>query len=136
MNQLQALSIAENYLGSIRKFNTNPRDLRIAIDLTIEKPYGWIFTFENKTWVETRCDLDLTLGFSHHVYMQIPVEVKIETRQDKGQNPIITLSSADKQLIGQVAAKIRSLRKPEPYKGKGIRYSDEVIRRKQGKRSA
>lgn len=77
--------------------------------------------------------LDLTLGFSHHVYMQIPQEVKVETRQDKGQNPIITLTSADKQLIGQVAAKIRSLRKPEPYKGKGIKFVGEVLRRKAGK---
>ncbi len=77
--------------------------------------------------------LDLTLGFSHHVYMQIPVEVNIVTRQDKGQNPIITLTSADKQLIGQVAAKIRSLRKPEPYKGKGIKFVGEVLRRKAGK---
>ncbi len=77
--------------------------------------------------------LDLTLGYSHHVYMQVPKEVTVATRQDKGQNPIITLMSADKQLIGQVAAKIRSLRKPEPYKGKGIKFVGEQLRRKAGK---
>lgn len=77
--------------------------------------------------------LDLTLGYSHHVYMQIPIEVKVETRQDKGQNPIITMTSADKQLLGMVASKIRSLRKPEPYKGKGIKFVGEALRRKAGK---
>ncbi|MSQ79170.1 MAG: 50S ribosomal protein L6 [Flavobacteriaceae bacterium] len=80
--------------------------------------------------------LDLTLGYSHHVYMQVPKEVTVATRQDKGQNPIITLMSADKQLIGQVAAKIRSLRKPEPYKGKGIKFVGEQLRRKAGKSAA
>jgi large subunit ribosomal protein L6 len=77
--------------------------------------------------------LDLTLGFSHHIYFEIPKEVKIKTEQEKGKNPIITLESADKQLIGQVAAKIRSLRKPEPYKGKGIKFVGEQLRRKAGK---
>jgi large subunit ribosomal protein L6 len=77
--------------------------------------------------------LDLTLGYSHHVYMQIPAEVKIETKTEKGTNPTIILRSADKQLIGQVAAKIRSLRKPEPYKGKGIKFTGEQLRRKAGK---
>ncbi len=77
--------------------------------------------------------LDLTIGFSHHVYMQIPAEVKLETKTEKGQNPMILLSSADKQLLGQVAAKIRSLRKPEPYKGKGIKFTGEILRRKAGK---
>lgn len=77
--------------------------------------------------------LDLTIGFSHHVYMQIPVEVKLETKTEKGQNPMILLTSADKQLLGQVAAKIRSLRKPEPYKGKGIKFTGEILRRKAGK---
>ncbi len=77
--------------------------------------------------------LDLSLGFSHHIYFQIPVEVKVETVSDKGKNPLVILTSADKQLVGQVAAKIRSLRKPEPYKGKGVRYQGEEIRRKAGK---
>jgi large subunit ribosomal protein L6 len=77
--------------------------------------------------------LDLTLGFSHHIYFEIPKELKVKTEQEKGKNPIITLEGADKQLIGQVAAKIRSLRKPEPYKGKGIRFEGEVLRRKAGK---
>lgn len=77
--------------------------------------------------------LDLVLGYSHHVVFELPNEIKVSTRQDKGQNPIITLESHDKQLLGQVAAKIRSLRKPEPYKGKGIKFVGESLRRKAGK---
>jgi large subunit ribosomal protein L6 len=77
--------------------------------------------------------LDLTLGFSHHIYFQVPAELKVKTETEKGKNPIITLEGADKQLIGQVAAKIRSLRKPEPYKGKGIKFVGEQLRRKAGK---
>jgi large subunit ribosomal protein L6 len=77
--------------------------------------------------------LDLTLGFSHHIYFEIPKELNVTAVQDKGKNPIITLEGADKQLIGQVAAKIRSLRKPEPYKGKGIKFVGEKLRRKAGK---
>ena len=80
--------------------------------------------------------LDLSLGFSHHIYFQVPSEVKVETESAKGKNPLVILTSADKQLIGQVAAKIRSLRKPEPYKGKGVRYQGEEIRRKAGKTAA
>jgi large subunit ribosomal protein L6 len=77
--------------------------------------------------------LDLILGFSHHIYFEIPKELSVKTEQDKGKNPIITLEGCDKQLIGQVAAKIRGLRKPEPYKGKGIKFEGEVLRRKAGK---
>jgi len=77
--------------------------------------------------------LDLILGYSHHILFQIPVEIKATVEAKKGKAPKIILESNDKQLIGQVAAKIRSLRKPEPYKGKGIKYTDEVIRRKAGK---
>jgi large subunit ribosomal protein L6 len=77
--------------------------------------------------------LDMVLGYSHHVVFDLPGEIKVATRQDKGQNPIITLESHDKQLLGQVAAKIRSLRKPEPYKGKGIKFVGETLRRKAGK---
>jgi len=77
--------------------------------------------------------LDLSLGFSHGILMEIPKEVSVTTETVKGKNPLIILESIDKQLIGQVAAKIRSLRKPEPYKGKGIRFVGEVIRRKAGK---
>ena len=77
--------------------------------------------------------LDLVLGFSHHTYLQIPKEVKVEAVTDKRANPIITLNSADKQLIGHVAAKIRSFRLPEPYKGKGVKFVGEEIRRKSGK---
>lgn len=77
--------------------------------------------------------LDLALGYSHNIIFEIPKELTITTTTEKGQNPKIFLESADKQLIGQVAAKIRGLRKPEPYKGKGVRYSDEIVRRKAGK---
>lgn len=77
--------------------------------------------------------LDLTLGFSHNIIFEVPKELKVATAQEKGQNPIITLDGIDKQLIGQVAAKLRSLRKPEPYKGKGVRYVGEVVRKKAGK---
>ncbi len=77
--------------------------------------------------------LDLVLGFAHHTYVQLPSEIKVEAVSDKRSNPIVTLKSHDKQLIGQVAAKIRSFRKPEPYKGKGIKFVGEVLRRKAGK---
>ncbi|MEO6454032.1 MAG: 50S ribosomal protein L6 [Ginsengibacter sp.] len=77
--------------------------------------------------------LDLSLGYSHNILFEIPKELKVTTAQEKGQNPMITLESIDKQLLGQVAAKIRSLRKPEPYKGKGVKFAGEVLRRKAGK---
>ena len=77
--------------------------------------------------------LDLALGYSHNILLEIPKELKISTTQEKGKNPIITLESIDKQLLGQVCAKIRSLRKPEPYKGKGVKFAGEVLRRKAGK---
>jgi large subunit ribosomal protein L6 len=77
--------------------------------------------------------LDLALGFSHNILLDIAPEVKIETISEKGKNPIIKLTSHDKQLVGFVAAKIRSFRKPEPYKGKGIKFVGEQIRRKAGK---
>jgi large subunit ribosomal protein L6 len=77
--------------------------------------------------------LDLALGYSHNIIFEVPKELKVSTTTEKGQNPKIFLEGSDKQLIGQVAAKIRGLRKPEPYKGKGVRYSDEVVRRKAGK---
>lgn len=77
--------------------------------------------------------LDMALGYSHNIILDLPKEVKASATAEKGQNPRIILESIDKQLLGQVAAKIRSLRKPEPYKGKGVRYSDEVVRRKAGK---
>lgn len=77
--------------------------------------------------------LDLALGYSHNIIFEIPKELKVTTSQEKGQNPMITLESIDKQLLGQVAAKIRSLRKPEPYKGKGVKFAGEVLRRKAGK---
>lgn len=77
--------------------------------------------------------LDLSLGYSHNILFEIPKELKLTTAQEKGSNPIITLESSDKQLLGQVCAKIRSLRKPEPYKGKGVKFEGEVLRRKAGK---
>ncbi len=80
--------------------------------------------------------LELALGYSHNVAIELPKEIKITTTSEKGQNPKVILECADKQLLGQVAAKIRSLRKPEPYKGKGIKFSNEVLRRKAGKSAA
>lgn len=77
--------------------------------------------------------LELSIGFSHPVYVLLPDEVKVSTEMVKGQPPKITLESTDKQLIGQVAAKLRSLRKPEPYKGKGIKFAGEILRKKAGK---
>ncbi|GAB2662495.1 50S ribosomal protein L6 [Flavihumibacter cheonanensis] len=77
--------------------------------------------------------LDLALGYSHNIVFEIPKELKVATVTEKGQNPKIILESSDKQLLGQVAAKIRSLRKPEPYKGKGVRFVGEVVRKKAGK---
>lgn len=77
--------------------------------------------------------LDMALGFSHNIVMEIAPEVKIETVSERGKNPIVKLTSHDKQLVGQVAAKIRSFRKPEPYKGKGIKFVGEQLRRKAGK---
>lgn len=77
--------------------------------------------------------LDLSLGYSHNIIFEIPKELKVSTSQEKGQNPMINFESIDKQLIGQVCAKIRSLRKPEPYKGKGVKFAGEVLRRKAGK---
>lgn len=77
--------------------------------------------------------LELSLGYSHDVHIKLPPEVKVEAKTERRSNPIITLSSADKQLIGQVAAKIRSLRPPEPYKGKGIKFVGEQLRKKAGK---
>lgn len=77
--------------------------------------------------------LELSLGYSHNITFDIPAEIKVTTASEKGQNPKVILESADKQLIGLVAAKIRSLRKPEPYKGKGIKFTGEVLRRKAGK---
>jgi large subunit ribosomal protein L6 len=77
--------------------------------------------------------LELALGYSHSIFFELPPEVSVETAAERGKNPTITLKSYDKQLIGQVAAKIRSMRKPEPYKGKGIRFMGEVVKKKAGK---
>ncbi|UAY52626.1 50S ribosomal protein L6 [Ferruginibacter albus] len=77
--------------------------------------------------------LDLSLGYSHNIIFEVPKELKVTTAQEKGQNPTITLESIDKQLLGAVCAKLRSLRKPEPYKGKGVKFAGEVLRRKAGK---
>ncbi|AZQ44988.1 50S ribosomal protein L6 [Nonlabens ponticola] len=77
--------------------------------------------------------LDLALGFSHNIVLDIAPEVKVETISEKGKNPVVKLTSFDKQLVGQVAAKIRGFRKPEPYKGKGVKFVGEILRRKAGK---
>lgn len=80
--------------------------------------------------------LELSVGFSHNVFMELPEEIKIEAITERGKNPTIIMQSHDKQLLGQVAAKIRSLREPEPYKGKGIKFRGEVLRKKAGKAAA
>ena len=77
--------------------------------------------------------LEFSLGYTHNIFLQLPNEIKIETKSERNQNPLVILECCDKQLIGQVCAKIRSFRKPEPYKGKGIKFVGEVIRRKAGK---
>ncbi|MEK9829303.1 MAG: 50S ribosomal protein L6 [Schleiferiaceae bacterium] len=77
--------------------------------------------------------LDLSLGFSHNVMFQLPSEVTVNTISEKGKNPVIELTSHDKQLVGMIASKIRAMRKPEPYKGKGVRYVGEIVRKKAGK---
>lgn len=77
--------------------------------------------------------LELSLGFSHAIYIKLPKEIKVEAKSERNKNPLIILESSDKQLLGQVCAKIRSMRKPEPYKGKGIKFVGEIIRRKSGK---
>lgn len=77
--------------------------------------------------------LELSLGYTHNIFMELPKEIKVETKMERNKNPLIILESSDKQLLGQVCAKIRSFRKPEPYKGKGIKFVGEQIRRKSGK---
>jgi len=77
--------------------------------------------------------LDLSLGYTHNIYLMLSPEIKVETKSERNKNPMIILESCDKQLIGQVCAKIRSFRKPEPYKGKGVRFVGEIVRRKAGK---
>ena len=98
---------------------------------------GWSKELE-LVWVGYRAStqgqrLELALGFSHNIVFMIPNEVKVEAVSEKGKNPIIKLNSLDKQLVGSIAAKIRGFRKPEPYKGKGVKYVGEQIRRKAGK---
>ncbi len=80
--------------------------------------------------------LELALGYSHAIYLKMPPEVKVEAKTERNKNPLITLESCDKQLLGQICAKIRSFRKPEPYKGKGVKFVGEIIRRKSGKTAA
>ena len=77
--------------------------------------------------------LNFSLGYTHPIYLGLPKEVKVETKSERNQNPLVMLESADKQLLGQICAKIRSFRKPEPYKGKGIKFQGEIVRRKAGK---
>ena len=77
--------------------------------------------------------IDFALGYTHNIFMQLPPEIKVETKSERNKNPLVILESCDKQLLGQVCAKIRSFRKPEPYKGKGVKFVGEVLRRKQGK---
>ena len=78
--------------------------------------------------------IDFALGYTHNIFLQLPPEIKVETKSERNKNPLITLESCDKQLLGQVCSKIRSFRKPEPYKGKGVKYAGEAVRRKEGKK--
>ena len=80
--------------------------------------------------------LELSLGYSHNIFLAVPSEIKVQAIQEKGQNPTIILEGSDKQLIGQISAKLKSLRKTEPYKGKGVRFTGEYVRRKAGKAAA
>ena len=80
--------------------------------------------------------IDFALGYTHNIFMQLPPEIKVETKSERNKNPLIILESCDKQLLGQVCSKIRSFRKPEPYKGKGIRYKGEHVRHKEGKKAS
>ncbi|MDR2147610.1 MAG: 50S ribosomal protein L6 [Tannerella sp.] len=80
--------------------------------------------------------LELSLGFTHNIYLELPADIKLETKMERNKNPQIILESSDKQLLGQICAKIRSFRMPEPYKGKGIKFAGEIIRRKSGKSAA
>lgn len=77
--------------------------------------------------------LEFALGYTHNIFLGLPAEINVETKSERNQNPVVILQSADKQLLGQVCAKIRSFRKPEPYKGKGVKFAGEIIRRKAGK---
>jgi large subunit ribosomal protein L6 len=77
--------------------------------------------------------LEFSLGYSHNIFLEVPAEIKIETKSERNKNPLLILESCDKQLIGQVCSKVRSFRKPEPYKGKGIKFVGEILRRKSGK---
>ena len=77
--------------------------------------------------------LEFSLGYTHPIYLGLPSEIKVETKSERNQNPLVILESCDKQLLGQVCAKIRSFRKPEPYKGKGVKFQGEILRRKAGK---
>jgi len=77
--------------------------------------------------------VEFALGYTHNIFLSLPLEIKVETKSERNQNPILILESCDKQLIGQICAKIRSFRKPEPYKGKGVKFAGEVLRRKAGK---
>ena len=77
--------------------------------------------------------LEFSLGYTHAIYLGLPKEIKVETKSERNQNPLVILESCDKQLLGQVCAKIRSFRKPEPYKGKGVKFQGEILRRKAGK---
>lgn len=98
---------------------------------TVQELVGVGFKAEAKGQV-----LDLSLGYSHHIFLELPTEIKVKTITERGKNPVIKLHSIDKQLLGMVAAKIRSMRPPEPYKGKGVKFQGEVLRKKLGKAAA
>ncbi len=97
----------------------------------IQELVGIGFKVQNKGQL-----LEMSLGYSHSIVFELPPEIKVETKTERGKSPLITLTSHDKQLLGQVAAKIRSFRKPEPYKGKGVKFKGEILRKKAGKAAA
>jgi large subunit ribosomal protein L6 len=125
--------------GKLGELSQEIKEIDVKIEdgvITLERP-SELNTHKSKHGLYRASNqgqkLDLALGFSHNIVLDIAPEVKVETVSEKGKNPIVKLTSHDKQLVGQVAAKIRSFRKPEPYKGKGVKYVGEQLRRKAGK---
>ena len=110
--------------------------------MTLKVPIVFISTLKSiwegliSTFFSSKINLDISAGYSHNIIFDIPTEIKVVAETEKGKAPIVTISGCDKQLVGAVAARIRAERKPEPYKGKGIRYVDEYVRKKAGKTAA
>jgi large subunit ribosomal protein L6 len=129
------ITVPENAAGQIRSMHGLYRSLINNMVVGVSEGYkkqlelvGVGYRVSNQGQV-----LEFSLGFTHNILLQLPNEIKVETKSERNQNPLVILESCDKQLLGQVCAKIRSFRKPEPYKGKGIKFTGELIRRKAGK---